>query len=207
MQRGSASCLSVCQCSPSSRSSSWTPSGSRPGSRWRSSSRRAPSSASAGPPSTSPTAPASATSPWTTGNAAQVSQSARLLAHLSASDLPSCSCSDTSACGPALVVHTSVPFGEEHLEQDKEDVQPIILQELHRLLPDLPQPVSIKCQKWRYSQVRSRTSVARLSAGAVTNLSARPAGADLGARLSGSHDRLGAAAARLRGRRLLPLQL
>ncbi|XP_024120809.1 renalase isoform X2 [Oryzias melastigma] len=60
---------------------------------------------------------------------------------------------DTSACGPALVVHTSVPFGEEHLEQDKEDVQPIILQELHRLLPDLPQPVSIKCQKWRYSQV------------------------------------------------------
>ncbi|XP_073345705.1 renalase isoform X2 [Pagrus major] len=55
--------------------------------------------------------------------------------------------------GPSLVVHTSVPFGVEHLEKDKEDVQPIILQELHKLLPDLPQPISIKCQKWRFSQV------------------------------------------------------
>ncbi|XP_018544277.1 renalase [Lates calcarifer] len=55
--------------------------------------------------------------------------------------------------GPSLVVHTSVPFGLEHLERDKEDIQPIILQELHKLLPDLPQPISIKCQKWRYSQV------------------------------------------------------
>ncbi|XP_037836820.1 renalase isoform X2 [Kryptolebias marmoratus] len=55
--------------------------------------------------------------------------------------------------GPSLVVHTSIPFGLEHLERDKEDVQPVILQELHRLLPNLPQPISIKCQKWRYSQV------------------------------------------------------
>lgn len=60
---------------------------------------------------------------------------------------------DISGLALSLVVHTSVPFGLEHLEWDKEDVQPIILQELHRLLPHLPQPVSIKCQKWRYSQV------------------------------------------------------
>ncbi|XP_071317954.1 renalase isoform X1 [Trachinotus anak] len=60
---------------------------------------------------------------------------------------------DAPGLGPSLVVHTSVPFGLEHLEQDKEDVQPIILQELHKLLPGLPQPISIKCQKWRYSQV------------------------------------------------------
>lgn len=60
---------------------------------------------------------------------------------------------DTPGRGPSLVIHTSVPFGVEHLERDKEDVQPIILQELYRLLPDLPQPISIKCQKWRYSQV------------------------------------------------------
>lgn len=60
---------------------------------------------------------------------------------------------DAPGRGPSLVVHTSVPFGLEHLEKDKEDVQPIILQELHKLLPDLPQPISIKCQKWRYSQV------------------------------------------------------
>uniref|UniRef100_A0A3B5KMC8 Amine oxidase domain-containing protein n=1 Tax=Xiphophorus couchianus TaxID=32473 RepID=A0A3B5KMC8_9TELE len=61
--------------------------------------------------------------------------------------------SDTPGLGPSLVVHTSVPFGLEHLENDKDAIQPIILQELQRLLPDLPQPVSIKFQKWRYSQV------------------------------------------------------
>ncbi|XP_043957932.1 renalase [Gambusia affinis] len=61
--------------------------------------------------------------------------------------------SDAPGLGPSLVVHTSVPFGLEHLENDKDAIQPIILQELHRLLPDLPQPVSIKFQKWRYSQV------------------------------------------------------
>ncbi|XP_054455227.1 renalase isoform X2 [Anoplopoma fimbria] len=60
---------------------------------------------------------------------------------------------DAPGRGPSLVVHTSVPFGLKHLEQDKEDVQPIILQELDRLIPGLPQPISIKCQKWRYSQV------------------------------------------------------
>uniref|UniRef100_A0A3B4Z2H2 Renalase, FAD dependent amine oxidase n=1 Tax=Stegastes partitus TaxID=144197 RepID=A0A3B4Z2H2_9TELE len=60
---------------------------------------------------------------------------------------------DSPGLGPSLVVHTSVPFGLEHLERDKEDVQPIILQELHRLLPGLPEPISTKCHKWRYSQV------------------------------------------------------
>ncbi|XP_037319559.2 renalase [Pungitius pungitius] len=60
---------------------------------------------------------------------------------------------DTLGRGPSLVVHTSVPFGLKHLEEDKEAVQPIILQELYTLLPGLPQPISIKCQKWRYSQV------------------------------------------------------
>ncbi|XP_029933873.1 renalase isoform X2 [Myripristis murdjan] len=60
---------------------------------------------------------------------------------------------DAAGCGPSLVVHTGVPFGLQHLERDKDEVQPIILQELYRLLPALPQPISIKCQKWRYSQV------------------------------------------------------
>lgn len=60
---------------------------------------------------------------------------------------------DDRGRGPSLVVHTSVSFGLEHLEKDKEDIQPIILQELHKLLPGLPHPISIKCQKWRYSQV------------------------------------------------------
>ncbi|OCT71385.1 renalase, FAD-dependent amine oxidase L homeolog isoform X1 [Xenopus laevis] len=55
--------------------------------------------------------------------------------------------------GPSLVVHTSVPFGIEHLEEEKESVQSLIMAQLKAILPDLPQPKSIKCQKWRYSQV------------------------------------------------------
>lgn len=59
----------------------------------------------------------------------------------------------SKTCGPSVVVHTSVPFGIQHLEEEKDAVQPIILEELEKLMPDLPQPDSIKCQKWRYSQV------------------------------------------------------
>ncbi|XP_034049394.1 renalase-like [Thalassophryne amazonica] len=59
---------------------------------------------------------------------------------------------DASTWGPSLVVHTSVQFGLEHLEWDKDKVKPIIMQELHKVLPGLPQPVSIKCHKWRYSR-------------------------------------------------------
>ncbi|XP_043912239.1 renalase isoform X2 [Protopterus annectens] len=60
---------------------------------------------------------------------------------------------DSPTCGPAVVVHTSVSFGKEHLEEEKEEVQPLILKHLENLMPDLPKPVSSKCQKWRYSQV------------------------------------------------------
>uniref|UniRef100_A0A8C2GAJ1 Renalase, FAD-dependent amine oxidase n=1 Tax=Cyprinus carpio TaxID=7962 RepID=A0A8C2GAJ1_CYPCA len=56
-------------------------------------------------------------------------------------------------CGPAVMVHTSVPFGIQHLEEEKDAVQPNILEELEKVMPGLPQPDSIKCQKWRYSQV------------------------------------------------------
>ncbi|XP_031660405.1 renalase-like [Oncorhynchus kisutch] len=55
-------------------------------------------------------------------------------------------------CCPSMVVHISVPFGVKHLEEAKEQVEPIILVKLNKLLPGLPQPDSIKCQKWRYSQ-------------------------------------------------------
>ena len=64
-----------------------------------------------------------------------------------------CVCLESPDCGSSLVVHTSVPFGLQHLELDKEEVRPIILEELHKLVPGLPQPTSTKCQKWRYSQV------------------------------------------------------
>ncbi|XP_071952801.1 renalase-like [Antedon mediterranea] len=55
--------------------------------------------------------------------------------------------------GPTVVVHTSVPFGLKHLEDNKEDVQQLILQHLSTLLPNLPDPIEVKCQRWRYSQV------------------------------------------------------
>ncbi|KAM9773884.1 renalase [Syngnathus typhle] len=57
--------------------------------------------------------------------------------------------------GPSLVVHTGVPFGLRHLERDAEEVRPIILREIERLVPALPQPTGVKCHKWRYSQVAS----------------------------------------------------
>ncbi|MCI4384175.1 hypothetical protein PGIGA_G00035880 [Pangasianodon gigas] len=60
--------------------------------------------------------------------------------------------------GPSVVVHTSVPFGMEHLEEAIEDVQAIILQELQKVMPGLPEPETIKCQKWRYSQVTRSVS-------------------------------------------------
>lgn len=60
---------------------------------------------------------------------------------------------DLSDLGPSLVVHTSVPFGFKHLECQLDQVQPIIMEELQRLFPQLPQPISIKTHKWRFSQV------------------------------------------------------
>ncbi|XP_056325596.1 renalase isoform X2 [Danio aesculapii] len=38
--------------------------------------------------------------------------------------------------GPSVVVHTSVPFGIQHLEKEKDAVQPIILEELEKLMPE-----------------------------------------------------------------------
>ncbi|XP_010156095.1 PREDICTED: renalase-like [Eurypyga helias] len=55
--------------------------------------------------------------------------------------------------GPSVVVHTTVTFGSEHLDSDPAEVQQLILSHLERIVPSLPTPASIKCQKWRYSQV------------------------------------------------------
>lgn len=60
---------------------------------------------------------------------------------------------DENSVGPSVVVHTSVPFGIKHIDMDKAKVEPIIMQHLRDIIPNLPQPSSIKCQKWRYSQV------------------------------------------------------
>ncbi|XP_053839806.1 renalase isoform X3 [Vidua macroura] len=55
--------------------------------------------------------------------------------------------------GPSVVVHTTVTFGSEHLDSEPAEVQQIILNHLQRIVPSLPKPSSIKCQRWRYSQV------------------------------------------------------
>lgn len=63
------------------------------------------------------------------------------------------SISDNPKLGPSVVVHTNVPFGMEHLEQDKNVMVPTILQHLRDVLPELPEPNEIKGHKWRFSQV------------------------------------------------------
>uniref|UniRef100_A0A8D0KXY0 RNLS Renalase n=1 Tax=Strix occidentalis caurina TaxID=311401 RepID=A0A8D0KXY0_STROC len=60
---------------------------------------------------------------------------------------------ESSEIGPSVVVHTTVTFGSEHLDSDPAEVQQLILSHLERIVPSLPKPASIKCHKWRYSQV------------------------------------------------------
>ncbi|OWF42205.1 renalase-like [Mizuhopecten yessoensis] len=60
---------------------------------------------------------------------------------------------DSDSVGPSAVIHTSVRFGMNHLEEDKEAVKDIIMKHVKELLPDLPEPAEVKGHKWRYSQV------------------------------------------------------
>ncbi|ELT99581.1 hypothetical protein CAPTEDRAFT_156960 [Capitella teleta] len=54
----------------------------------------------------------------------------------------------------SMVVHTTVPFGLENIERDKDTIcQEVVLPRLRELMPDLPTPVSVKNHKWRFSQV------------------------------------------------------
>ncbi|KAL3877396.1 hypothetical protein ACJMK2_035107 [Sinanodonta woodiana] len=57
--------------------------------------------------------------------------------------------------GPSLCVHTSVPFGIQNVEEDKEKVKAVIIEHLKEVLPDLSDPIEVKSQKWRYSQVQN----------------------------------------------------
>uniref|UniRef100_UPI00398EFCD6 LOW QUALITY PROTEIN: renalase n=1 Tax=Pristiophorus japonicus TaxID=55135 RepID=UPI00398EFCD6 len=60
--------------------------------------------------------------------------------------------------GPSIVVHTTVQFGLKMLHKDKEEVEPLILDQLRQVLPGLPRSTSTKCHKWRYSQVINAVS-------------------------------------------------
>ena len=59
----------------------------------------------------------------------------------------------TMTAGRTLLVHTGVPFGIEHLEDDKSTVKGLILEKLNTLVPDLPQALYSHLVRWRYSQV------------------------------------------------------
>ena len=49
--------------------------------------------------------------------------------------------------------HTKVPWGIEHLETPIPEVERILIDHYKQRYPKWPQPVSVKCQRWRYSQV------------------------------------------------------
>ena len=52
-----------------------------------------------------------------------------------------------------MVVHTSVPFTIPLLDNPFEDVEPQVISNLKRVIPNLPEPSSKKFLRWRYSQV------------------------------------------------------
>ncbi|XP_064594453.1 renalase-like [Liolophura sinensis] len=60
---------------------------------------------------------------------------------------------DEVTSAPSVVVHTSVPFGVNNLERDKEEIAPEIYDHFTKMFPEFPEPEHIKGHKWRYSQV------------------------------------------------------
>lgn len=54
---------------------------------------------------------------------------------------------------PSILIHTSVSFGVAHLEATMKEVEITIYNYFKELFPSVPQPVSTRCLRWRYSQV------------------------------------------------------
>ena len=54
-----------------------------------------------------------------------------------------------------MIFHTSVPYGVRNVEQTVEQLQPELIAEAEKMFPNWPKPDHIKCQKWRYSQVKA----------------------------------------------------
>ena len=62
--------------------------------------------------------------------------------------------SKTNDCNSvSVLLHTSVPFGVEHLERSKDEMKPILMDRLQQLFPTWPHPDEVIVHKWRYSQV------------------------------------------------------
>lgn len=53
----------------------------------------------------------------------------------------------------SVVFHTKVPWGIKHLETPIPDVEKMLVAHYQKRYPDWPAPISVKCLRWRYSQV------------------------------------------------------
>jgi len=55
--------------------------------------------------------------------------------------------------GLSLIAHASVPFSIKHLEENMKDIEKVMLDYLHKEIPNLPKADKTKVIRWRYSQV------------------------------------------------------
>jgi predicted NAD/FAD-dependent oxidoreductase len=55
----------------------------------------------------------------------------------------------------SIVVHTSVGFGAENLERTKDSMKEFLMEKVKGAIKDVGEnnPASVKCHKWKYSQV------------------------------------------------------
>jgi len=53
----------------------------------------------------------------------------------------------------SVVAHTSVPFGIQNIEATPDSMKDMLVKSLLELFPTWPHPASVKCLKWKFSQV------------------------------------------------------
>lgn len=53
----------------------------------------------------------------------------------------------------AVVFHSTVEFGLKHVEDTNSNMESVLLSHAKSMFPNWPEPTSVKCHKWRYSQV------------------------------------------------------
>lgn len=53
----------------------------------------------------------------------------------------------------AVVFHSTVDFGLKHVEETNSNMESVLLSHAKSMFPNWPEPTSVKCHKWRYSQV------------------------------------------------------
>jgi renalase len=76
---------------------------------------------------------------------------------------------------PVIVLHSSVPWGIKHFDDDDNAVQQSMQASLAKLVPQLPAPEEVKLIRWHYSQCRKP-----LQTGAIASIFGESAAADGG---------------------------